>query len=350
MSGQGIAMDGQQPGDADGQQPRDADGQQPGDADGQQPGDADGAQPGLLAPPPAGFRSGFVTFVGRPNAGKSTLVNALAETKVAITSPTPQTTRHRFRAILDGHDYQLILVDTPGIHKAHDSLGEELNFSALKALQSVDAIAFLLDATKPFGTGDVWILDHLQALKTPVVLVVSKTDLATPEQVEAQMAAACTAYGFAAVCSLSAVSGAGLEALKSRLIAYLPAGPRWFPPGMRTDQDLSTLIAEFIREKILYKTRDELPHAVGVAVTELAYDKKKDVHVIEAVVYVERDSQKGMLIGKGGEMIKAIGTDARADLAQLLASRVYLDLRVKVRKNWRRDINQVRRFGYGEGG
>ncbi|MDR0308887.1 MAG: GTPase Era [Coriobacteriales bacterium] len=296
-----------------------------------------------------GFRSGFVTFIGRPNAGKSTLLNALTGTKLAITSDTPQTTRHRFRAILDGEDYQLILVDTPGIHKPHDSLGEELNYSALQALQSVDAVAFLLDATREFGKGDLWILEQLKGLRCPLILVVSKTDKATPEQVEAQIEAATAIRNFDVICALSAVSGEGLERFKNKLLTLLPEGPRWFPAGMRTDQDLSVLIAEFIREKVLYLTRDEVPHAVGVEVEEISYDKKKDIHLINAMIFVERDSQKGILIGKGGEKIKEIGTSARNDLAQLLASRVYLDLRVKVRKNWRRDINQIRRFGYGQG-
>ncbi|MDR3053550.1 MAG: GTPase Era [Coriobacteriales bacterium] len=296
-----------------------------------------------------GFRSGFVTLVGRPNAGKSTLINAIVGKKIAITSNTPQTTRHRFRAVLDTAAFQLVLVDTPGIHKPIDALGEELNHSAVKALESVDVVALLIDVSKPFGTGDVWVADLVKNSRAKKVLVISKADLAQPGQIEAQIERATQKLIFDDVVVLSALDGVNIDAFVSTVTAYLPPGPRWFPQGTSTDQPLEVVIAEFIREKILTHTFDEVPHAVGVALEELEYDPKKNLYSAYATIYVERDSQKGIIIGKGGEKIKTIGTLARQDLAHFLAARVYLDLRVKVRKAWRKDANQIRRFGYGEG-
>jgi GTP-binding protein Era len=296
-----------------------------------------------------GFRSGFVTLVGRPNAGKSTIINAVMGKKVAITSNTPQTTRHRFRAVLTSEDYQLILVDTPGIHKPHDVLGEELNRSAAKAIEAVDAICFVLDASKPFGSGDEWILETIKTTPTPKVLVVTKTDLVERATVEAQIEAATREYQFAAVCDISAHTGKNIDQFIGAVAAFLPPGPLWFPPDLTTDQAVEVIIAEFIREKVLTSTFEEVPHAVGVQVEELEYDEKKKLYSIYAIIYVERDSQKGILIGHHGERIKHIGTQARLDLTQFLGAKVFLDLRVKLRKNWRRDANQIRRFGYGEG-
>jgi GTP-binding protein Era len=296
-----------------------------------------------------GFKSGFATLIGRPNAGKSTLVNAVLGRKVAITSNVSQTTRHRFRAVLNTADYQLILVDTPGIHKPHDALGEQLNRSAEKAMEAVDVLCFLLDAAKPFGTGDQWILDTLRGSPVPRVLVLSKTDLVTEADVAAQTAAACAANHFDTVVTLSAQTGINLDRFIETVVSYIPEGPCWFPPDMTTDQPLEVIIAEFIREKVLTMTFDEVPHAVGVQVEQLDYDRKKGLYSIAADIYVERDSQKGILIGHHGERIKRIGTQARLDLEHFLGAKVYLDLRVRIRKAWRRDANQIRRFGYGEG-
>jgi GTP-binding protein Era len=296
-----------------------------------------------------GFKSGFVTLIGRPNAGKSTLINAVLGKKVAITSNVSQTTRHRFRAVLDTANYQLILVDTPGIHKPHDALGEQLNRSAEKAMEATDVLCFLLDAAKPFGTGDQWILDTLRGSAVPRVLVLSKTDLVTETDVATQRAAACAHNHFDAVITLSALNGTNLDRFIEAVLSYIPEGPRWFPSDMSTDQPLEVIVAEFIREKVLTTTFDEVPHAVGVQVDELDYDRKKGLYSITADIYVERDSQKGILIGRRGEGIKRIGMQARLDLERFLGARVYLDLRVRVRKAWRRDANQIRRFGYGEG-
>jgi GTP-binding protein Era len=294
-------------------------------------------------------RSGFVALVGRPNAGKSTLTNAVVGSKVAITSDTPQTTRHRLRAVLDRDDAQMVMVDTPGMHKPHDALGEELNRSALKALEDVDVVALLIDATKPVGEGDKWVAAHVAKSRGKKLLVITKADLAKGDMLGKQLAAAKKLVNFDDEVICSAVSGFNLEGFTEAVVRFLPQGPRWFPRDMPTDQSLEVMIAEFIREKILRSTHDEVPHAVGVAIEEFEYDKKKDLSRIFATIYVERDSQKGIIIGKGGEMIRQVGTEARVDLERLLGARVYLDLKVKVKKDWRRDASQIRRFGYGEG-
>lgn len=296
-----------------------------------------------------GFRSGFVTLVGRPNAGKSTLLNAIIGKKIAITSNTAQTTRHRFRAVLTRDDFQLILVDTPGIHKPHDVLGEELNTSAVKALSDVDVVAMLIDASKPVGRGDEWVARQIANTKAKKILVLSKTDLVTDEELARQRDAAWQLVPWDGFTALSATEGKGVDGFVAAVVSLLPEGPAWFPSDMDTDQPIEVIVAEFIREKILRSFSDEVPHAIGVAVEEMQYQKKNDLNRISAIIYVERDSQKGIIIGKGGSALKRIGTEARKDLEQLLATRVYLELRVKVRKNWRRDATQIRRFGYGEG-
>lgn len=295
------------------------------------------------------FKSGFVTLIGRPNAGKSTLVNAIMGKKIAITSNTAQTTRHRFRAVLTRENFQLILVDTPGLHKPHDALGEELNTSALKALEDVDVVALLIDASQPIGRGDEWVAEQLKRVRSKKICVLSKLDLVTDEQIAQQRIAAEKLGVWDAMVGLSSVSGKNVDAFVEEVVFLLPEGPKWFPSDMETDQPIDVVVAEFIREKILRSFHDEVPHAIGVRVEEMEFDKKKDLHRIFAVVYVERDSQKGIIIGKKGAAIKQIGTEARADLEQLLGTRVYLDLSVKVKKNWRRDAAQIRRFGYGEG-
>lgn len=296
-----------------------------------------------------GFKSGFVTLVGRPNAGKSTLLNAIMGKKIAITSDTAQTTRHRFRAVLTTEKCQLILVDTPGLHKPHDALGEELNTSALKALEDVDVVAMLIDASQPIGRGDEWVAEQLKRVRSKKICVLSKLDLASDEQIARQREAAESLGTWDAMVGLSSTTGKNVDAFVEEAVYLLPEGPLWFPADMETDQPIEVVVAEFVREKILRSFHDEVPHAIGVRVEEMEYDKKKDLYRIFATVYVERDSQKGIIIGKKGAAIKQIGIEARTDLEQLLGCRVYLDLSVKVKKNWRRDASQIRRFGYGEG-
>ena len=296
------------------------------------------------------FRSGFVTLVGRPNAGKSTLVNAVVGHKVAITSSTAQTTRHRFRAIITRDDFQLIMVDTPGLHKPHDALGEELNTSAIKALEDVDVVAFLIDLSQPIGRGDEWVAAQVrQAKVSKKILVLTKADLVDESVIEDQLRAARKLGKWDDEIVLSAETGLNVEDFVQSVSSDLPVGPKWFPDDMDTDQPFEVLVAEFIREKILRFYKDEVPHAIGVVAEDIEYDRKKDLYRIYAMIYVERDSQKGIIIGKGGQALKQVGIEARQDLEQLLGCRVFLEMQVKVRKNWRRDLNQIRRFGYGEG-
>lgn len=293
--------------------------------------------------------SGFVAVVGRPNAGKSTLVNALVGVKVAITSDTPQTTRHRLRAVLDRDEFQMVLVDTPGLHKPVDALGEEVNRSSMMALADVDVVALCIDATAPVGSGDRWVAERIVKGRRPVVLVLTKADAATPEKIERQLEAARKLVTPAAEVVLSAKTGFNLEGFVEAIVPHLPQGPRFFPRDMTTDQPVEVMLAELVREKALRATRDEVPHAVGVQLEDIEYDERRDFHTIRAIIYVERESQKGIIIGKGGEMIRTIGTQARADMERMLGTGVHLDLRVKVKKDWRRDSSQIKRFGYGEG-
>lgn len=295
------------------------------------------------------FRSGFVAMIGRPNAGKSTLVNAIVGHKIAITSDTAQTTRHRFNAVLTRDNFQIVMVDTPGLHKPHDVLGEELNESAIKGLEGIDCAAFLLDCSKPFGRGDEWVVRQVQAAHAKKILVLTKTDLVDDATVEKQRQAAFEKGKWDGVVALSALTGENIEGFIQTVVDMIPEGPMWFPADMDTDQPIEVIVAEFVREKILRSCFDEVPHAVGVVVEEMEYDKKKDLERIFATVYVEHESQKGIIIGKRGTKLKEIGMQARKDLEQFLGARIYLDLHVKVRKNWRRDLNQIRRFGYGEG-
>lgn len=298
---------------------------------------------------PETFKSGFVTLIGRPSSGKSTLLNALMGKKLAIASPTAQTTRHRFRAVHTTDTHQMVIVDTPGVHKPHDTLGEELNTTALKSLDGIDVVAFILDSSAPFGKGDEWIIEQLKSFNMPKVLVLSKIDLVKPDQLEEQRFKAVSAGDWSDVVELSSTTGQNLDLFSPTIEKYLPVGPLWFPADMETDQPIEVIIAEFIREKILLTMHDEVPHAVGVVVEDMEYNRRKNLERIYASVYVERDSQKGIIIGKGGNAIKEIGSQARKDLETLLGKKVFLDLQVKVRKNWRRDLNQIRRFGYGEG-
>ncbi|MDA3936260.1 MAG: GTPase Era [Actinomycetota bacterium] len=292
-------------------------------------------------------KSGFVALVGRPNTGKSTLVNAAVGSKVAITSNTPQTTRHRLRAVLDRDDAQIVLVDTPGLHKPHDALGEELNKSSLKALSDVDVVCLVIDASMPVGRGDEWVARHVKACRAKRVLVITKADIATAEQMERQLVSARELADFDDAVVVSALEEFNVGGFVETVVAFLPDGPRYFPRDMATDQPIEVMIAEFVREKVLIHTREEVPHAVGVAIDDLEW--KESITRIYATIFVERESQKGIIVGKGGSMIKRIGTEARVDLEKLLGNKVFLDLKVKVKRDWRRDSSQIRRFGYGEG-
>ena len=292
-----------------------------------------------------GFRSGFVALVGRPNSGKSTLLNACYGQKVAITSPVAQTTRRRLRAVVNRPGCQLVIVDTPGLHKPKDGLGAELNKSALNELADVDVVAFLVDASAPFGRGDAWVAERVAAAKAAKVLVLTKADLADQASMTAQLEAARALVDFDDEVVVSSTEGFNVEAFVDLVAGYLPEGPKWFPDGMGTDEDDETLVAEFVREKVLLRTREEVPHSVGV-ICDALERAKRGLLRIHATVYVEREGQKGILVGRGGEMIKRIGMDARRDLERAFGKRVYLELDVKVKPGWREDAREIRRFGY----
>ncbi len=294
------------------------------------------------------FRSGFVAFIGRPNAGKSTLLNAIMGKKIAITSNTAQTTRHRFRAVLTTDSYQMVIVDTPGIHKPHDALGEELNISAENALLDVDVACMLIDSSKSIGRGDEWVANLLNKVHATKICVLTKTDLISQEKLETQLASAEKLTDWDGIVALSAKTKSGVDSFIELASSYLVQGPKWFPDDMETDLSEEVMVAEFIREKILREFHDEVPHSIGVAVEQMEYVRKKNLMRIFATIYVERESQKGIIIGHKGAAIREIGIQARADLEQLLSCRVFLDLSVKCKRNWRRDANQIRRFGYGE--
>ncbi len=291
-------------------------------------------------------RSGFVSVVGRPNVGKSTLVNALVGRKVAIISSRPQTTRNTIRGVLTlpEEGAQIVLVDTPGIHKPRTALGERLNTLVYGSLAEADAALFLIDATQPIGPGDRLIAERLQKAEVPVVLAINKVDIADKDTVLVQLAEAAS-WDFDAYVPISARKADGTDIIVRELVAMLPPGPFFFPTDAYTDQPDAFVAAEIVREKYLARLREELPHSLAVVVDEMETDDKGLLR-ISATVYVERESQKGMVIGKGGSLIKAVGTDARQDLEHLFGTKVFLELRVKVEKDWQRSEDLLDRLGF----
>lgn len=285
-------------------------------------------------------------MIGRPNVGKSTLLNKLAKRKVAITSDKPQTTRNRIRAVITTPDAQLVFVDTPGFHKPRDALGERLNSLVLGTMRDVDVVVFVLDGSQTIGRGDIHIAGELGRVETPVVGVLNKADLLDKPKVDSQVEVARHLYDFAAVIPVSSKLGAGVDELEMELARFLPAGPMYFPEETVSDQPERVLVSELIREKALELTRDEVPHSVAVLVEEIRPREGGELVDIEAVLYVERESQKGIIIGKGGRMIKEIGSRARQELEPILGNRVFLDLRVKVEKDWSKNPEFVRRLDY----
>jgi len=298
---------------------------------------------------PDDFRSGFACFVGRPNAGKSTLTNALIGQKVAITSSRPQTTRHAIRGILHRPAAQLIVIDTPGLHKPRTLLGSRLNDVVRETWAEVDVIGFCVPADQSVGRGDEFIVSELRSVagRTPVVGVVTKTDLARPEQVAERLTQLTSLMEFADVVPCSAVDGFQVGLLADLLVARLPEGPPLYPDGELTDEPEETLVAELVREAALEGVRDELPHSIAVVVQEMIpREDRDDLLDVHATVYVERPSQKGIVIGKGGERLRAVGTAARRQIEALLGTKVYLDLHVTVAKDWQRDPRQLRKLGF----
>jgi GTP-binding protein Era len=296
------------------------------------------------------FRSGFVCFVGRPNTGKSTLTNALVGTKVAITSKRPQTTRHTIRGIVHRENFQIILVDTPGLHRPRTLLGKRLNDLVRNTYTEVDVIGLCIPADEAIGPGDRWIVEQIRAVapKTTLVVVVTKIDKVPKDRVAAQLVAVAELVDNAAeIVPVSATAGTQVDVLIDVLAASLPTGPAYYPDGELTDEPEEILMAELIREAALEGVRDELPHSLAVVIDEVnPREGRDDLIDVYAVLYVERDSQKGIIIGKGGGRLREVGTAARVQIEKLLGTKVYLDLRVKIAKNWQSDPKQLGRLGF----
>ena len=292
----------------------------------------------------ASYRAGFGCFVGRPNAGKSTLTNAIVGQKIAITSSKPQTTRHVIRAVLHRPESQLVLVDTPGLHRPRTLLGERLNDLVRSTWSEVDVIGLCIPANEPVGRGDRFITGELAEVKAQVVAVVTKTDLVDRGRLAEQLLAVNELGDFAAVVPVSAVSGYQVSTLVDVLTGYLPPSPQLYPDDILTDEPEQVLVAELIREAALEGVRDELPHSIAVVVEEMVTEER--LIRIFADLYVERSSQKAIVIGAKASRLKDVGTRARQQIEELLGSRVYLDLHVRVAKDWQRDPKQLRKLGF----
>ncbi|WP_174241776.1 GTPase Era [Arthrobacter sp. SLBN-53] len=300
------------------------------------------------------FRSGFVCFVGRPNTGKSTLTNALVGQKVAITSNRPQTTRHTIRGIVHRENFQIVLVDTPGLHRPRTLLGKRLNELVKDTYSEVDVIGFCIPADEGIGPGDRWIFEQICAVapRTTLIVVVTKTDKVSREKVAEQLVAVQEEFGAKAadIVPVSATAGQQIDVLTDVLVSHLEPGPAFYPDGELTDEPEEVLMAELIREAALEGVRDELPHSLAVVIDEVEEreGRPEDDPLLDvrAILYVERDSQKGIVIGKGGARLREVGTAARHQIEKLLGTKVFLELRVKVAKNWQRDPKQLGRLGF----
>lgn len=299
----------------------------------------------MIPQAPPDFKSGFIGIVGRPNVGKSTLMNQLVGQKIAITSPVAQTTRNRLRGILTTKEAQLIFVDTPGIHKPHHQLGEVLVQNAKIAIESVDVVLFVVDATTLCGAGDRYIADLLSRSSTPVILGLNKIDqqVANSLAIDESYTQLASTHQWQTV-KFSAKTGAGLGELQQLLIQNIEPGPYYYPPDLVTDQPERFIMGELIREQILLLTREEIPHSVAISIDKV--EETTTITRVLATIHVERDSQKGILIGKGGSMLKAVGSAAREQIQKLIAGKVYLELFVKVQPKWRQSRIRLAEFGY----
>ena len=301
------------------------------------------------------FRSGFVCLIGRPNTGKSTLTNALVGEKVAITSSRPQTTRHTIRGIVHREDFQIVLVDTPGLHRPRTLLGKRLNDLVRDTYSDVDVIVLCIPVDEAIGPGDRWIYEQIRdvAPRTTLVVAVTKIDKVPKDRVAAQLMAVNELVGehAAAIVPVSATTGEQVEVLIGVLVDQLKPGPAFYPDGELTDEPEETLMAEFIREAALEGVRDEMPHSLAVVIDEVSpregrSEEQGELIDVRAILYVERDSQKGIVIGKGGARLKKVGSNARRQIERLLGTKVYLELRVKVAKNWQQDPKLLGRLGF----
>ena len=291
------------------------------------------------------FKSGFVAIVGRPNVGKSTFMNYVLGQKIAIMSDKAQTTRNKIQGVYTKDDAQIVFLDTPGIHKPKHELGEFMVKSAYSALKEVDAVLFMVNVSEKRGPGDDFIIEKLKGIKTPIFLVLNKIDLVTPEVLLERVESYKDALDFAGVFPISVLQGNNVNELMEGLINALPEGPQYYPADQITDHPEYFVVSELIREKILQLTQEEIPHSVAVTVDKMQKDEFDKVHVYANII-IERKSQKGIIIGKGGRLLKEIGTRARRDIQQLLGNKVYLELWVKVEKDWRKRKSNLQEYGY----
>ncbi len=294
----------------------------------------------------SGYKSGFVSIVGRTNVGKSTLLNKALGQKVAIMSDKPQTTRHKISLVLSGDNAQIIFLDTPGIHKPQHKLGQHLVDVALGSLREVDVVLFMVEAFPP-GSGDKYVLKRLKELNGPVFLIINKIDLVSKEQLAKVIDTWWQEHHFDEVFPVSALTGENVQLLVKKIMDYLPEGPQYYPDDMLTDKPERFIMAELIREKVLHLTNQEIPHSISVMVDEVK-KRSDDLVLVNATVFVERDSQKKIIIGKSGNMLKQVGQLARKEIEVLLGSRIYLDIWVKVKKDWRNHDGLLRTLGYYE--
>ncbi|QQE77331.1 GTPase Era [Alicyclobacillus sp. SO9] len=293
------------------------------------------------------YHSGFAALIGRPNVGKSTLLNALVGQKVAIMSNRPQTTRNRIRGVLTTDEVQIVFIDTPGIHEPKHQLGQYMVLAAESTLNEVDLVLFVCDATEPNHPGDKAILERLKKTKTPAFLIINKVDAVPKTAVLTMIDKMNQQHLFKEIIPVSAKDGTQLEELKHLIAGALPEGPKYYPDDMVTDHPEQFVIAEFVREKVLRLTREEVPHSVMVDIEQLEY-RSNGVVYANAVIYCERESQKGILIGKRGDVLRRVGQLARQDLEALFGSKVYLDLWVKVKKDWRNQQGLLHKFGFDD--
>lgn len=293
------------------------------------------------------YKSGFVTIIGRPNVGKSTFVNRVIGHKIAIMSDKAQTTRNKIQGVMTQQDAQIVFLDTPGIHKPKHKLGDYMMKVAKNTLSEIDAVMFMVNVNEEIGRGDEYIMEMLKTVKTPVFLVLNKIDLVHPDVLMPRIEQYQRYMDFAEIIPISALEGHNVDHFINVLKSYLPEGPQYYPDGQISDHPEQFVVSELIREKILQTTSEEIPHAIGVNVERMTQESEDRVH-IEAVIYVERDSQKGIVIGKGGKKLKEVGKRARLDIEHLLGSKVYLDLWVKVQKDWRNKSSFIKQMGYVE--
>ncbi len=292
------------------------------------------------------FRSGFLALIGRPNVGKSTLMNTLVGEKIAIVSDKPQTTRNRIQCILTREDYQMIFVDTPGIHRPKNKLGEYMVQAARDSLSEMEAILFVVDAADGIGAGDRRIAGRLKELRVPVILAANKMDIANPERARVQIKDLAEVCPFAEIVEVSAKQGFNMDLLEQKLVSFLPEGPKYYPDDMVTDQPERAILAEIIREKALQLLQQEVPHGIGVEMEKIQEREDKGLVEVYASILCEKSSHKGIVIGKGGQMLKSIGSMARKDMESLLGEKVFLKLFVKVKNDWRNDSNTLKSLGY----